>query len=66
MSAFRDLLAEAFAKGETHMRFEVDLPAFFASEQAHAWTASGRVMEAMTFGRTGEEALRFFVEKTKA
>jgi hypothetical protein len=63
VSAFRDLLVEAHAKGETHMRFEVDLAAFFANSESDAWIASGRVTELTSFGRTGEEALRRFVEK---
>ena len=64
MSVFRDLLAEAFAQGVTRIRFEVDLPAFFADEQAESWLAmSGE--SPIARGRSGEEALRVLVEQVK-
>lgn len=64
MSAFRDLLAQAFAQGVTSIRFNVDLPSFFANEQAQSWTASTGESPIAT-GRTGEEALRGLVDQVK-
>lgn len=61
MSAFRDLLREAHAKGVKCLTFEVNLDAFFVDEQADSWSCSGE--SGVAFGRTGEEALRFYVAK---
>lgn len=62
MSAFRDLLQVAHAKGVKRFAFCVDLDAFFADAEADSWQAlddAGRDGE----GRTGEEALRRIVER---
>jgi hypothetical protein len=68
VSAFRDLLAEAHAKGVRYMRFEVDLAQFFSDDQAESWTAA-QITHYDTDdvypdarGRTGEEALCRYVE----
>lgn len=64
MSVFRDLLAEAFAQGVTRVRFEVDLPLFFADEQGQSWIAMAGESP-IARGRSGEEALRTLVEQAK-
>lgn len=61
MSQFRDLLAEAHAKGIRFLTFDVDLKDFFADEQNEAWRVECDEMAAR--GRTGEEALRHLVVK---
>lgn len=66
MSAFRDLLAEAHAKGVRFLTFDVDLKDFFANEQNEAWRcesreADGELVIPSAQGRTGEEALREFM-----
>ena len=66
MSAFRDLLEQARAKGQTKLWFEVDLPAFFADEQSPSWSCGNELAGdnfAEAHGRTGEEALRHLVER---
>lgn len=64
MSAFRDLMAQAFAQGMTRLRFEVDLPEFFSNDQANSWIcASGE--SPIARGRSGEEAIRNLVEQVK-
>lgn len=66
MSAFRDLLAEAHAKGVTDVAFYCILPRFFGDEQAQSWSATGIRTNAAPVaaeGRTGEEALRHLVER---
>lgn len=63
VSAFRDLLKQAHDKGIREMRFEVDLVAFFADDQAESWHAEGTEDRILASGRTGEEALRHYVER---
>lgn len=67
MSAFRDLLAEAHAKGVTDVAFYCILPRFFGDEESMSWAATGiRAGDAPPVageGRTGEEALRHLVER---
>lgn len=64
MGAFRDLMADALAQGITRLRFEVDLPKHFGPDQTDSWTCvAGESPYAR--GRTGEEALRNFVEQVK-
>lgn len=66
MSAFRDLLKQAHEKGARYLRFEVDLDAFFESEENPSWDVADTDKDAYmdySTGRTGEEALRRLVEK---
>lgn len=68
MSAFRDLLEQASAKGVRFIRFDVDLKDFFANEQNEAWRAAVEDNHFVNVvpdgvGRTGEEALRHLVER---
>lgn len=66
MSAFRDLLKQAHGKGVTDVAFYVQVPRFFADEQAASWSATGLRTGATPVaaeGRTGEEALRHLVER---
>jgi len=68
VSAFRDLLKAAHAKGVKTVSFEVDLVDFFADEQHLSWVCMREDADAdgepvIALGRTGEEALRFMVEK---
>lgn len=68
MSAFRDLLEQASAKGVRFLAFTVDLKDFFADEQNEAWRATAEDNHFVNVvpdgvGRTGEEALRHLVER---
>jgi hypothetical protein len=66
VSAFRDLLEQAHAKGMRFIHFNVDLKDFFADEQNQSWRCYSwdNICPSEDFeGRTGEEALRHLVER---
>lgn len=59
MSAFADLLHDAFAQGATHMRFDVDMER--SEDDPRRWRAWAKCCSAIGHGRSGEEALRNLV-----
>lgn len=61
-SPFKDLIVKAAELGERNITFTVDIPAFLLAPEQDSWRAHGLAKDILTYGRTGEEALRRLVE----